>query len=259
MLGALIGAGASLLGGIIGSNGAKSAANAQARSQQAAIDEQRRQFDTTRLDYAPYRTVGTGALNQLATMYGLPTYGGPTELPQATPAMLSGATGVVGSVVDRMRGGSGPTERIGVPALSNKLTNPGVPAASGANFDAFYNSPDYRFALEQGEQSVLRNRAALGGLASGNTLAELNRFGQGLASQQFGNFYNRLAGLAGIGQSATNSVAGYGAQSAGNIGNLMAAQGDARASGIASQANIWGNTLGTIGGIGYDYFRNRGG
>jgi hypothetical protein len=85
----------------------------------------------------------------------------------------------------------------------------------------------------------------------------LQERGAGIASQQYGNYVNRLAALAGIGQSATQTGAQLGAQMSGNVSNLLAAQGDARASGVAGSANAWGNALGTIGSLGYDYFRNR--
>jgi hypothetical protein len=70
---ALGGAAISVVGGAIASNkankAAKGAADAQSASQQKAIDEQRRQYDQTRSDLAPYMqfgqqgTAGIGKLN----------------------------------------------------------------------------------------------------------------------------------------------------------------------------------------------------
>ncbi|QDZ07452.1 hypothetical protein FPZ24_08135 [Sphingomonas panacisoli] len=60
---AAISAGASILSGILGGKGAKKAAQAQAAAIQAGVDEQRRQFDTTQTNMAPYLQAGTGALN----------------------------------------------------------------------------------------------------------------------------------------------------------------------------------------------------
>lgn len=65
MLDAIIGGVASIAGGLLGSSGASRAAKAQAAAQQAAIDEQRRQFDLTRADMAPWRSAGESALNRL--------------------------------------------------------------------------------------------------------------------------------------------------------------------------------------------------
>jgi hypothetical protein len=120
----------------------------------------------------------------------------------------------------------------------------GVPGADGAapgapDYSAFYNSPDYQFALEQGEQSAMRGASAMGNLRSGNTLAALTRYGQGMASQQFGNYISRLSSLAngGATQQAANNAIGLGDRVAGNIQTGA----NARASGIAGSANAWGN------------------
>lgn len=121
----------------------------------------------------------------------------------------------------------------------------GVPTAAGGapggepDFSAFYNSPDYQFALQQGEQSAQRGASAMGNLRSGNTLAALTRYGQGMASQQFGNYISRLSSLAngGATQQAANNAIGLGDRVAGNIQNGA----NARASGIAGSANAWGN------------------
>lgn len=54
-------------GALISSDAASSAADTQAQSSADAIAEQRRQYDLTRGDYAPYRAAGTTALGQLQT------------------------------------------------------------------------------------------------------------------------------------------------------------------------------------------------
>ncbi len=58
-------AGATLVGGAMASDAASGAADTQAASSAAGIDEQRRQYDLTRGDYAPYRAAGTQALGRL--------------------------------------------------------------------------------------------------------------------------------------------------------------------------------------------------
>lgn len=66
-----------------------------------------------------------------------------------------------------------------------------------ANPDSIKDTGAYKFAFDQGQQSVERSAAAKGMLGSGNVLAELTQFGQGLASQQYDKEANRLAGLSG--------------------------------------------------------------
>lgn len=64
-----------VVGGITGSSaaaeGAKDAAATQAASSQAAIDEQRRQFDKIIELMSPYVTAGTGAIGQQQAILGL--------------------------------------------------------------------------------------------------------------------------------------------------------------------------------------------
>ena len=58
----------------------------------------------------------------------------------------------------------------------------------------------YQFALDQGNQAINRSAAAKGMLNSGNVLAELAKYGQGMASQEYGNQLNAIqqgAGMAG--------------------------------------------------------------
>lgn len=56
-------------------------------------------------------------------------------------------------------------------------------------------TPGYQFALDQGNQAINRSAAAKGMLNSGGVLAELAKYGQGMASQNYGNQVNTLADL----------------------------------------------------------------
>ncbi len=104
--------------------------------------------------------------------------------------------------------------------------------------------PSYQFRLGEGMKALDRQAAARGGLISGGALKAAQRYGQDFASQEFGNAYNRLAGLAGVGQTATgamgNAAGAYGA----NAGNLMTGAAAARASGYVGGANALTSGLG---------------
>lgn len=50
----------------------------------------------------------------------------------------------------------------------------------------------YKFRFNQGQQALERSAAAKGMLNSGNTLAELARYGQGMASDEYGREFERL-------------------------------------------------------------------
>lgn len=129
--------------------------------------------------------------------------------------------------------------------------NPTIaPPGSGAPVDAqtaqtnafaqFRTDPGYQFAFDQGQKAIANSAAARGILNSGQTAIALQQYGQGQADQQYGNYFNRLQSLAGLGQNATNATGQFGATSAANQGNALMAGGNARASaygGVGTSAN----------------------
>jgi hypothetical protein len=124
----------------------------------------------------------------------------------------------------------------------------GTPTAQ--SLSQFAASPDYSFALQQGTQAMQRAAAAGGTLISGGQLKAGQEFGQGLATQQFGNYYNRLLSLAQIGQSAASGVSNAALTTGQNVGNSIQAGGQATASGIVGSANaLSGGLTGATGGI----------
>jgi len=62
---------------------------------------------------------------------------------------------------------------------------------------SFQRTPSYQFQVDQGNQAINRSAAAKGMLGSGNVLAELAKYGQGMANQEYGNQVNMLSGLMG--------------------------------------------------------------
>jgi hypothetical protein len=121
----------------------------------------------------------------------------------------------------------------------------GLNGSGTPNYSAFLNSPDYQFAFGQGLNATTNLLSAKGDLASGGGLAALTNFGQGLASQQFGNYYNRLLSLSQLGANAASALAGSNVQSSGQIGNTQQAIGQAQAAGIVGGTNA---LTGAIGG-----------
>ena len=98
------------------------------------------------------------------------------------------------------------------------------------NMNVFFKSPDYQFNLDQGQQAIDRSLVARGRGLSGAGVKAGARFAQGLASNEFGNFYNRLASQAGLGQAATGATASAGANAANSISQAYMANGQNRAS-----------------------------
>jgi len=104
--------------------------------------------------------------------------------------------------------------------------------------------PSYQFRLGEGMKALDRQAAARGGLISGGALKAAQRYGQEFASNEFGNAYNRLASMAGLGQTATGAQSSAAGQFGANAGNLMTGAGAARASGYVGGANALTSGLG---------------
>jgi hypothetical protein len=92
----------------------------------------------------------------------------------------------------------------------------------------------------------------------------LTRYGQGLASEEFGNAFNRyqaeraarlnpLQSLAGMGQTTAANVAGQAGQFGQAMGANIIGAGNARASGYIGGANAISNALGQ----GLNYYQNQ--
>ena len=125
--------------------------------------------------------------------------------------------------------------------------------------------PGYAFRLAEGQKALERSAAARGGLLSGSMLKGTQRFGQGLASQEYASAYERarqqradvtnaLLGIGGYGPSLASSAAGAIGQTGANLANLQMGAGQARASGYLGQANALAQALGQ-GAMGYGMYR----
>lgn len=113
--------------------------------------------------------------------------------------------------------------------------------------DPVYQS-GLEFGLNEGTKAI-NNRAGAGGaFLSGATLKALTRFGNDYGSTKAGEArnrfvsdqdsqYNRLAGIAGTGQSATNQVSSAGAGYAARAGEYITQGGNASAAGTMGRGN----------------------
>lgn len=130
-----------------------------------------------------------------------------------------------------------PFQEAGVRALTQQESLLGLSGAEAqqAAFTGLVQSPGQQFLQDRAQKNLLRNAAAIGGLGGGNVRSALVQQGVGFAQQDLQNQFGRLGQLAGQGQAATQSVGQLGQQTSGNIANLQAQSGAARASGIQGQ------------------------
>jgi hypothetical protein len=114
--------------------------------------------------------------------------------------------------------------------------------------------PSYNFRLAQGNLATTNLANQAGGLIGGNALQGLTNYGQGAASTEFqnafnrfqtqrGNIYNTLAGIAGIGQKSQEQTSNLAQNTAGNIGQATIGIGNALAGGQVGTANAYSNAI----------------
>ena len=213
-------------------NAADYAAQLQKQESDAALAFQKQEWETQQANLAPWLQSGKGALSNLTALLSTPGAG------LLTP-------------------------------WSSTFTPPTNVTEA--------NDPGYQFRFSQGEGALENSAAASGSLLSGNTLEAQQKFGQDYASNEYSNVYNRalqqyqqnygifennqtntfnrLAALAGVGQTAATTLGTEGQQASQNVGNIDlttgAQQGQqlnnaaaATASGYIGAANAWGGALG---------------
>ena len=118
-----------------------------------------------------------------------------------------------------------------------------TPEAAAAARAMLEQDPSYKFRFQQGQSALENGAAARGNFMSGNMLRALTDYGQNMASTEYSNIANRLAGLANVGQGSAQYIGNAGMNTGAQIGNNMMNAGAARASGYASMANSLNNGL----------------
>lgn len=264
-VGTLIAAAATIGGGLIASGGAKSAANAQAQSNAQAIEEQRRQFDRVQQLLSPYAQGGTGAFQQLLALAGAaPQQTNWQAYAQSNPALMQAFN------AQRINPYGGGTQDLATFAQQWQQRND--PRADLAKFQTggaqaqqqaisqLEKSPTFQALARQGEEGILQNASATGGLRGGNVQGALAQFRPALLNQQIQQQLSTLGGISSLGQNAAAGVGNAGVQTGQNVGALMQDTGQARGygalgssaalgSGLASLGNILGGALGGGGGL----------
>jgi hypothetical protein len=206
-----LGAGTSLLG---------SSMSAGAASNAAGLQQQ--QFQTTRGDLLPYNQAGQSVLGNLTSLATSGANGGgPNYLAQAASS------------------------------LPGQMTEAQL-----------QQTPGYQFQLNQGTQATQNAAAARGLGVSGAALKGAAAYATGLADSNYQNQfqnaqtqfsdlynlntgqqtnvqnqYNRLSGVASLGENAGAQTGAQGTQAASNAGNALMSAGNATAAGISGVGN----------------------
>lgn len=198
----------------------------------------------------------TGAQTIPGQTLSIPGVQGAVNLPGVSPLQGTAATnlGAYGSLMSQYPGG--------------QFTAPTLEQAQQA--------PGYQFGLQQGIGALQAGAAANGSLLTGGTQNALDQYAQNYADTNYNNVYNqalqgyqtnynvwanqqanefnRLAALAGGGQTAAQQLNSAGLQSAGQVANTLMGTGQgisqqnsnaaaATASGYIGAGNAWGGAL----------------
>jgi hypothetical protein len=151
-----------------------------------------------------------------------------------------------GKIAEQARADALPWMEAGRGALQQLTGELGLSSTGvgGTPFQSrFEKTPGFDFRMQEGSKAVVNQLNALGMKNSGAALKALERYGQGLASEEYGNYLNRLSGLSGTGQTQVNNTNSLMAQTGANQARGFADIGATRASGIVGGANSWTNAL----------------
>lgn len=257
---------ATLVGGAMASSATKKAAKGQAAASQSAIGEQQRQFDVSNENTRPYREAGATSLEELQRLIGVGRGVDTGERTrqrvtadnfdaagylEANPDVAADPFFAANPYEHFVRYGAAENRQAMVPVYSRDAATgfgqlQGGPAQSEVQMD-----PGYQFGLTEGQKAIDRKVAASGGRISGAAMKAAGQYGTDYATTKYDAAYNRanqarsdrlnrLAALAGIGQTATGQSAQAGSNTANAIGNLATNQANASGAAGIAQANIWG-------------------
>jgi len=118
----------------------------------------------------------------------------------------------------------------------------------------FVLDPSYEFRKQQGNLATQNLQNVSGSAIGGNTLKAMMDYNSGLASTEYGaantrfqnersGIYDRLASIAGIGQTSQNQTSQLAQNVAGNIGQATIGSANAQAAGQIGSANAYGGAL----------------
>lgn len=250
-------AGTSIIGGISQSRAAKKATNAQTAAADASIAEQRAARESFQRILSPYVQAGTPALQGLLNLTGLGggqgtdwagyVNGNPDALANwnaLTPQQRAQFDNNIAAF------GEYHYQEDGARRDLTPYNGTNANQAQEAAYGAIENSSGFQALARQGEEAILQNASATGGLRGGNTQGAIARFRPALLDQFIERQFGRLGGIASIGQNAAAGVGNAGLQTGANIGNTLVGQGQAAAAGAGAQGQIFGQLFGQLGGIG---------
>ena len=144
-----------------------------------------------------------------------------------------------------------PYNEAGTKGLSAQQDLLGLNGANkqAAAYNSIANSPAMAAYAQQGENALLQNASATGGLRGGNTQGALAQYRPQLLNQLINQQYANLGGITSIGQNAAAQTGNAGMATANNISGLLQNSGSAQAANYMAQGKANANQWGAVGDI----------
>lgn len=271
VIGGAIAAAGAVGAAAIGSSAAGKATKSNQQAADTAANETRAAREQAYQTLSPYVNVGRPAAQTINALLGLDDGSSNYEqyLPQrasvdqAANSPAQGFKGLFGFDAGQT---AGPT--IIPPTYTPDEIAAAKQAAAAANrqqadqaFNRFRTSTGYDWRLQQGMNALNSGYAGAGTLKSGAAIKGAVDYGQGMASQEFGNYLNALGNQQSLGMQAGAASAGVGTNAANTLGSIYLQNGSNQANaalvkasavgqGLNSLANIGGSILGQSQGYG---------
>jgi len=233
---AIIGAGA------LGAGASYAGSEKQSKAANNAAGSQMQMFGQTQQNLYPWMTGGNAALSQLEARLGIQAPSTPDWQAYLTANPDVAANSVYGTNPQGHYSKFGQREGRALP-----MTHPAGPGSPGFGdltkpftLADFQQSPGYQFNLQQGQMAIDKASNARGNLYAPQTLQDISKYSQGLASNEFNNAYNQYTGQQQQQFNMLNSLSSGGQNAAAGIGgfgsNAVSAAGQYQTSGAAAQA-----------------------
>lgn len=153
-----------------------------------------------------------------------------------------------------------PYSEAGIGALTGQQDLLGLNGAGPqqAAYGALETSPAFTSLTKTGENAILQNASATGGLRGGNVQGALAQFRPALLAQLIDSQFKNLGGLTSIGQNAAAGVGNAGMNTGNQVTALLQQQGAAQAGAALANGRAQANAFGAVGG-GLGLFAGMGG
>jgi hypothetical protein len=258
----------SFVGGILGGGSKKKAAQKAADAQiafaQKGLDESARQFDLSRADQMPWLAAGQGALGDQLDLLGIsrPALAGSSTTDwaayaRANPDLMADWQQYhpgqdLAEYGESHYNTYGKNEGRDITPFST--VNAGQEgtdgaAAQAAAIERLKQSPMFQSLMENGQNLILANRSATGGLRGGDIRHDFASFGRDSLAQVIQQQLANLGGISAQGGATGAGLGALGANKAASDASLYNQQGAAKAGMFLTKGAVNANNWNNAGGV----------